>query len=330
MLVLGAQGVLGGMCVDALRATGLDVVRAGRRPDGADDFRLVDLDDARSVAEGCAGFDLVVSTVRHPGHPAERLILREGGALLSVATLWAAEREDLRHHPCATGGLVVLDAGLAPGVSSLVLKELLEEHPDADELEGAGTFSAVEPSGAATAVDFLLPAFRHARRNPTRVLDFPGPIGRRRCLLLPGPDVEAMIFGELPAGRSTRFYGCMVERPVNAELLALNAIGLLRRVPAGMLAMGGAWKLRHRKAKPQAHLVAVDRGGRRLGTNVVECSGNYRTTAAALAVFSQAVLRRRRDGPALSGVHGVEGIFDLAELRAGFEAHGIRIRSLPS
>ena len=87
MLVIGAQGALGRICAEALVTAGLDVIRAGRRPENSAGFRLIDLDDSHSVSEGCAGVDLVVSTVRHREHAAERTVAREGGALLNVASL---------------------------------------------------------------------------------------------------------------------------------------------------------------------------------------------------------------------------------------------------
>src|SRR5688500_12411685 len=83
VLVIGAQGALGRLCVEALRKSGLEVVRAGRRHDEASDFRFVDLDKPESIAGACAGTtDLVVNTVRHPAHPVERVILRRGGTVI--------------------------------------------------------------------------------------------------------------------------------------------------------------------------------------------------------------------------------------------------------
>lgn len=328
VLVIGAQGVLGRMCAETLRGAGLEVIRAGRRPESSPDFRLIDLDDPRSVADGCAGVDLVLSTVRHSAHAAERLILREGGTLLSAASLWAAERADLKAHADGARGLVILDAGGVPGVSSLFLKEMLAEHPDADGLESAGTFSALEPSGRGTAIDATYPILRSARRHPTRVFEFPAPIGRRRCLVLAGPDADAMIFGGLLPGHTSRIYICNIERPINAEFLALNALGLLSRMPVGFFTLGSSWKLRRNAAKLQSHVVAVTRGEERLAAGVIEGSGNYLMTAAAIVGYAEALLRRRASGPSLSGVLGVEDVFDLSELRNGFESRGIRIVSL--
>src|SRR5205807_3466827 len=102
----------------------------------------------------CADVDLVVSAVRHPAHAAERTVLREGGTLLSVASLSASDRTELRADATDARGLVVVHAGLLPGVGSLVLKQMLAEHPEADGLEVAAVFSMFQSSGRGGVIDF--------------------------------------------------------------------------------------------------------------------------------------------------------------------------------
>lgn len=329
VLIIGAQGVLGRMCVDALRDAGLEVVRAGRRPEAADDFRLIDLDDPHSVEKGCADVDLVVSTVAHPAHAAERLVLREGRTLVSAAAMRPVDRARLVAAGADEPGLVILDAALAPGVSSLVLKDLLASHPEADGLENAGTFSAVEPSGLGAADDFTY-IFAQKRRHPTAVFDFPRPVGRRRCVVLEGPEVEAMGFAGLLQGRHARGYMCMLERPANLQFLAFNAIGLLSRMPPSMFAAGSRWKMRRMVAKPQTHPIILTRGGRPLAGSVIECSGNYLMSAQALTAFVEAIISRPSAERGLKGVLGIDEVFDLSELRDDFENRGIHIRPLPA
>jgi hypothetical protein len=48
-------------------------------------------------------------------------------------------------------------------------------------------------------------------------------------------------------------------------------------------------------------------------------------TAAATVAFAEALLALRAGDPALSGVRGAEELFQLSELRDGFESRGIRI-----
>lgn len=52
VVVLGAQGALGRLCVPALRRASVDVVRAGRRAESSSDFRLIDVSDAAAVEQG--------------------------------------------------------------------------------------------------------------------------------------------------------------------------------------------------------------------------------------------------------------------------------------
>jgi hypothetical protein len=311
------------MCVDVLREAGFDVIRAGRRAEEGPDFRLVELEDRDSVARACSGVDLVVSAVRHPGHTAERVVMREGGVLLSVASLSSADRTELKAEQSAARGLVVLHAGVLPGVASLALKQMLAEHPDADGLEIAACFSMIQSSGAAGTVDFAYPALTSARRHPTRVIDFPAPVGRRRCMQIGGPEIG--FFGELADGRTGRVYFTVLQRAVQAELLALNATGLLARLPIRLFQLGRGWTARRTTREPKRDVVAVTRGGTRLAAASIRGEGDYLMTAAATAVFARALVDRRRTDPTLSGVVGAEEIFDLADLQDQFERSGIEL-----
>ena len=327
MVVIGAQGVLGGLCTKALREAGFDVIRAGRRAESSSDFRLVDLDDDASIPECCGDADIVVSTVRHPGFAAERFALREGGALLSVASFRLAERAELKALGANSDGLVILDAGLGPGVSSLVLKELLAAHPDADGLETIGTFSVTEPSGRGTTIDSY-PAFKGARRYPSKVIELPEPYGRGRCIRLAGAEADAMLFGDLAERFDGRAYVYITEHLIRAEYLALNSLGLLSKVPLRLFLLGSRWRSARTTNNPQCHIAAVLRSDRRLAGSVVTGFGNYAMTASAVASYTEVLLHRLGDGSAPSGVLGVENAFDLADLRDGFEKRGIRIAPL--
>ena len=327
VLVIGGQGALGRLCAQALHDAGLNVIRAGRRAEDSPDFRLVDLDEPRTITDACAGVDLLVSTVRHPAHAAERTVLRDGGMLLTIASLWASDWAQLKADAAGGRGLVVL-AGLAPGVYSLVLKQLLNEQPEADGLEIAGTFSVFQSSGPAGVMDFIHPAFTSSNRHPTRVFEFPAPIGRRRCLQVAGPEIG--IFGDLADGRSARAYFAMIERPIQAVLLVLNGLGLLSRVPRRLATAGRRFTRGRTTTEPKRDLLLATRGARRLTGRFVEGQGDYLMTAAATVVFARALLGRQATEPRLTGVLGAEEIFELSELQSEFECGGIRILPLPS
>lgn len=120
----------------------------------------------------------------------------------------------------------------------------------------------------------------------------------------------------------------MLERPANMEFLALNALGLLSKAPPSMFSFGSRMKLRRMVTKPQTHPLYLTRGDKRLAGRVIECSGNYLMSAQAVAAFTGALLYRSQSGQTMRGVHPVEAVFDLVELRDSFDARGIHIRAL--
>jgi hypothetical protein len=322
VLVIGAQGVLGTFVARALAAAGWEVIRGGRRPERAADFRLVDLNAPDSVLRACADVDLVASTVPHPGLAAERAVLANGGALLNVASMTAAERALLEADHGDPRGLVVVHAGLVPGVATLAAAELLSSHPDADAIEIAMTLSA-ETAGGPAAGGFgyrlITGAFHHA----TLTIPFPPPFGRRQCLDV-GMASEGWLTG-LAGGRRTHLCLCLALRPIAWTLHALNALRLLRLLPRAAFVSGRRKVPAELTHEPICEWIAVSRSGRRLGSTTVEGAGDYLLTVAASLTFCEATLARRRADPAIAGVHGVENLFSLSELRPVFEERGIRI-----
>jgi hypothetical protein len=237
----------------------------------------VDLDRPETLGPACAEIDLVVTTVRHPGHPLERRVLREGGALLSVASLSAADRADLKAAETDSRGLVVLHAGVHPGVGTLILKEMLTEHPQAEGLELAVVFSFVQSSERGSVVDFMYPALTSAPRHPTRSVDFDEPIGRRRCMDVSTTD--SGFFGELADNRSARLEVACLQRAAQAEFLSLNALGLWRALPRVFFTLGSGWRSRRpTSVEPRRDLLTVTRAGTPIATCTLRGAGDYRMT----------------------------------------------------
>ncbi len=326
VVVLGAQGALGRLCVPALQKAGFKVIRSGRRPEAGSDFCQVELGDAKAVAELCGDADLIVSTARHPALAAERYALANGKTLVSAAAFWPAERAQLETAAAKASGTLVLDAGLAPGVSSIVLKELLAEHPDADGVESTGTLSILEPAGRGTAVDGMI-AWQGARRLPTAIVEFPPPVGRCRCVRFVGDAVITALFSSLAEGRTPIAYGTFLERPARAYFLVLNSLGLLTRLPESFFTLGYKLRRARTKAKPQTHIVAVWKGGQRLAARVISGRGNYLMSATAVAAYCEVLIARPANG-AGGGVVGIEDAFALSEVRDRFEEQGIRIEAM--
>src|SRR5438128_11199216 len=92
VLVIGAQGVLGTFIARSFSQAGWEVIRAGRRPECAPDFRRLDLDDTDSVSRVCGEADLVVNTACHPELGPEHAVLRQGGILIDLIELPQAEQ----------------------------------------------------------------------------------------------------------------------------------------------------------------------------------------------------------------------------------------------
>lgn len=327
VLVIGAQGALGRLCVEPLRRSGFEVIRAGRRPEKADDFRLVDLGQPDSVPEACADADLVISMVNDRSRTAERFVLREGGTMFT-AIISPADRAAVKALGDGANGLVVTDIGLGPGVTSLVFKDLLAAHPDADGLENAGTFSMREPMGRGTIEDFLYPGLTGVHRHPSASVDFPEPFGRLRCLEFTDPEAAIGQIGNLAERLPVRNYGYTLERWARDPVMAINALGLISKLPLSLLTLTSERQAASTVAKLQCHLCGVLRDGRRLAASAVMGKGNFEMTAASIATCAKVLLDRKDQGELPSGVLGVDDIFNLAEVRAGFETQGIRIAAL--
>jgi hypothetical protein len=135
----------------------------------------VDLDWPETVTAAIAGVDLVVDPVPHPALTAERAVLRDGGALIDVSMRPAAATRRLRAEAADPQGAVALNAGRIPGISNLVVYELLAAHPDADAIEIVFSFTAGAAAGRA-AGESLHRLLTSARRRSTAVFPFPAPM----------------------------------------------------------------------------------------------------------------------------------------------------------
>ncbi len=94
-----------------------------------------------------------VSSVSDEQVVAERMVLDRGGLLINVSAIPASAVQRLRQEPGPASGTVLMNAGIAPGLTSLLAADLLAEHPEADEVELVFTVSvksSAGPSGAAS------------------------------------------------------------------------------------------------------------------------------------------------------------------------------------
>jgi hypothetical protein len=287
----------------------------------------VELDRPDTVGDAIADADLVVDLVPHPGLVPERAVLREGGVLIDVSARSAAASRGLRQETPDPRGVVVLNAGRTPGVSTLVAADLLAADPDADQVEIAFSFSASGMSGRAGGES----AHRHliaARRHRTAVIPFPPPIGARRCLAY--AESEEGWLGGLAQGRTVITYARFAPRALNGALLALNRLGLMSRLPRAAFVRTHKAAPTEATAEPVTEWVAVRRRGMRLAATTIEGEGGYRMTAAATVVLADALLDAHGAPVPEPGCFDPQELFTLEQLEAGLRQAGVRVVRHPA
>lgn len=317
-LVIGASGVLGSLTVEALAAAGWAVRSGVRRPGRAARSVEIDLDRPASVAAALRPDELVVNTVPHPGLLAERHVLDHGGTLINVSALPAAAARSLRAIAAGARGTVLMNAGLAPGVTSLVAADMLRLHPDADELEIVLTLSTTIPRGPAGA-DFVHRGLTAVGRHRTVRVPLPAPFGERLCVGF--GERDAGWLGGVAEGRLVRLYVCVVEPAAHEQVLSENAAGRMRALPRSLLRPGDAGG----GQEPVAHWIAALRRGRRLSARTVECRGDFRSAARSTLVFADALSGPRRR----TGCFGPEEICALPDVAAALRDAGIAVSPRP-
>jgi NAD(P)-dependent dehydrogenase (short-subunit alcohol dehydrogenase family) len=321
VLVIGAHGVLGTALVRAFEEAGWRVVQGVRRSDRARGDTLVDLDRPETVAAAIAGVDLVVDPVPHPELAAERVVLREGGALIDVSMRPAAATRRLREETRSARGTVVLNAGRTPGVSNLVAAELLAVHPDADAVEIAFSFSAGGVSGRAGGASLhrRLTSMRHR----TAVIPFPAPVGPTRCLRF--AESEDGWLGDLAGHRTVATYARFSPRALNRAMLIANASRLMQALPLAAFVPRGRRRPIELTTEPLTEWVAVRRNGMYLAARTITGVGNYRVTAAATLVLAEGLLDPARRDRLRPGCFEPQELFTLAELEADFRQQGVAV-----
>lgn len=332
VLVIGANGVLGSTVVDVLAEQRWKVLRGMREPDETPGAIHVDLADPAGVARAMQEADLTVSTVPDTDVVAERVALEQGGTLLNVSTVDPEHTDALRgaaHDEVR--GTVVRNAGLAPGVTNLVVAQLIAENPAADTIELVMTFSTKGMSGRA-GVEFVHRNLADSGRagapagvHDTEVIPLPAPFGRRRCLGF--AERERGWVGPIAEGRQVRTYACFDSSPLHWGLLAMNRVRLLGGLPQRPFMVGKGAVPAKPSHEPIAHWISVGKAGTRLAARTVECRGDYLGTADAVRIFANALL----DSAAARrpGCFGPEELFTLDELRAPLSVAGIDVVDQP-
>ncbi len=319
-LVIGAQGVLGALMVRAFEAAGW-VVRSGARRPRPGQIEI-DLGRRDSIAAAVDEHELVVNTVPHPELLAERHVLEHGGALINVADLPAAAARSLRAVGGGARGTVVMNAGLAPGVTTIVAADLLGLHPAARELEIVFTLSLSVSRGPASA-DFIHRGLTAVSRHRTALVRLPSPFGERRCLGF--GEGDAGWLGGIAEGRIVRQYVCIAEPAVHERLLGLNSAGAMASMPRSLIELRKQRANGNTSNEPVAHWIAAIRDGRRLAARTVECLGGSPSAARSTVVLADGL----RTEPPPSGCLNPEEIWTLGGVEAKLRAAGISVVSYP-
>ena len=310
--------MLGTLTADAFRKTGWNV-RAADRQAGPDQIEL-DLDSGESIAAVLEENELVVNTVPHSRLLAERAVLERGGILVNTSALPAAATRSLRAVAGGARGTVLMNAGLAPGVTNLVAADLLHHHPTAEELEIVFTVSADAPRGPAGA-DFLYRGLTAVARHHTRVIPLPEPFGERCCLGF--AEGESAWLGGIAEARVVRLYICIAEAAAHERMLLLNRGGAMHHLPRSLLASVAPPGDGAPSTEPVAHWIGLGTRGRRLAAGTVQCRGDFLHAARSTVVFAQAIRGNRLPG----GCFDPEEICTLSQIESALRAAGVRIMS---
>jgi len=317
-LIIGAHGVLGTLTARAFEAQGWEVRRAARSPRAGEVY--VDLDVPDTLLDAVRADELVVNTVPDRGLSAERVVLERGGALINTSTLPAAASRSLRAAAGGARGIVLMNAGLAPGVTNLLAAELLRVHPAADELEIVFTLSSHAARGNAD-VAFLERGVRALPRHSAVDVPLPEPFGARRCVGFAEDDAGWL--GGVAEGRVVRCYVCVAEPTTHERLLELNDAGALAEEGRAMFGAQRPLPTGSATSEPVAHWVAAKRGPRRLGALSLECRGHFLGAALSTVAFAEQLAERERRG----GCYDADEVFALADLAPRLLDAGVRVAS---
>jgi hypothetical protein len=322
VLVIGGRGALGSLTAQAFGRAGWSVLAGTRHPSTAADTRHVDLDEPATLDSALADVDAVINTVPDGALRAERAVLRRGGVLVNLSALPAEAGRSLRGEVTDPRGTVLMNAGLAPGLTNLVAADLLAANPEADEVEMVFTLSVASTTGPAAA-DFAHRGLTAVHRHRTVRVPLPAPFGERRCLGFAEPDRGWLDTGSHGPAVST--YVCFAEPAVHRLMLGLNTARAISHLPRALLRAGSTKPGTPPSREPVAHWLALRRDGRRIGARTIEGHGDFLLAAETAPMFTDAVLGRRYREPAAPGLWNPEQLLALPMLGRALAEAGIRI-----
>lgn len=311
--VIGGQGTLGQAVGGSLRSSGWAVQAAGRRQGAA---VHLDLDEPSTLPAALTNADLIVSAVADPCFTAERWVLENGGLLVNCSHAPGAEAAALTAAFAARcKGTVLLNAGLVPGIANLVAAELLHGHPAADTLEVAFTIVRQATAGRGGG-EFVHSGLASRSHHEVVDLPLPEPFGHQACIEI-YEDGDCGFAGVAEDRRVKNYLG-FGDRSIDWSLRIANALRLMRTLPKAAFALSA--HKGHPSQEPTGIWVGASTGDELLGSRTIKCEGDYRTTAEAARMFSEALIANRRPG-----CFNPEDLFNLGDLTAPLIEMGVRV-----
>lgn len=328
VLVLGANGALGRVTSEAFSVAGWSVHHGQRRPADRPNVRRVDLDEPATLASGFADVDLVINTIPDHDLRAEAAVAEHGGLLLNTAALPLADTQALEARVGPSQGLAVLHGGLVPGITSLVMADLLERHPGVDRLEMVWTLTAQGYSG----VGGRLWAHHYVSgrgRHPTFRAALPAPYGTRTCLRVGDEERGWMV--DIPDHVDVHIGLCFLERDTDLGFRVANRLGLLRQTPEWLFVKPPKYLTRgavpgQGTAPPGACAYTINayQGDLLVSSRRIECADDYLATAVATVALGEALLASARTAEA-TGVRSVEQLIALDDVTQTLARHDVRV-----
>ncbi|MFB7718651.1 hypothetical protein [Nocardia sp. NPDC056100] len=329
VLVIGADGVLGSTVTAAYARAGWHVLRGTRRYRGDPDSVSVDVSRPETIGPALARADLTVNTVADEDLRAEQWALEHGHRILNMATVPvnSARRLRIRAAQSTSRGTVLLNAGLAPGVTNLVIADMLARHPESDTIDFVMCLPASGMAGRA-AVHFVHENLttigqhgvynKRSPRHDTRTVTLPNPIGTKKCFGFAERDRAWLL--DTAGGRTIRTYAYLDRPHLHRLVIALNPLGLLPDIPEAPFHLGRHSIPPHPTTEPILHWIATSRQGTPLDIRTVECAGGYQHAAQAALIFGNTLLQTSPPG-----CFNPEELLTLNSLHPQLNTAGIRV-----
>jgi hypothetical protein len=342
ILVIGGFGFYGHRVADLLRRDH-EVVVGSRRPREAGAVEI-DLDRAETFSN-FAGFDLLVNcsdSVNAPPDAAIMHTLAHGGTWLEMgADTPSTERLLALQPPSSCTGTVIIGVGVFPGISSTLVRAVIERGPECASIELGVRLSPLSGAGRANCALMAQSLFVPAvfRRGGTRIeaatalgpsVQLPylreGELRPATSVTVSLPDTVLMLASFAVPDAAVHFALVPSWLRFNFMLLAhmTRCFRFARRPLAWLITWQmivlRAWLLRGVESRVEMVALA-DRGQ----PSVRACALSFVDGQAATAFgVAAAVHAWSCEAEHRAGLFGVANYFSLEQLLAGLEHHGQR------